>query len=266
MEKLSVTQILNDYHNFDSEFWLSYKTLEKIHPDFDAIKMTLLRSKRIDKRFILDPILFETERNLLAAEWKQKNEEAKQLGTTTHETIHNMFCTDLKGIKSLGVDTDLYQVQKIENFLNTEKGIFPEFRIELPLDDDFTLVGIPDLVIKDGNEITIIDWKTNDSIKFRSMFEVGKKKTKRMKFPLNKLDDCDGIRYQLQLSLYAKMIESLNPNFIIKSLVIVQVKNLKKKKEFPVEYLSDEAEMLIKYHVKHLKLRRELAKCKQIEY
>jgi ATP-dependent exoDNAse (exonuclease V) beta subunit len=35
-------------------------------------------------------------------------------------------------------------------------------RLEMKLDDDFLLVGIADLVIKNGNHISIIDWKSND--------------------------------------------------------------------------------------------------------
>lgn len=269
MEKLSVTAILNDYHVFDSEFWLGYKTLEKIYSGFDDIKMRLLQAKKIDKKLIKEvgEEQFELEKSLLEAEWKQKNDEAKQLGTDTHELIKNMFCNNLAEAKTdLGVDTDLYQVQKIEDFLKTDKGIFPEFRIEIALDDEYTLVGIPDLVIKDGNDITIIDWKTTDSIKFKSMYEVANKQTKKMKHPLSGLEDCDGVRYQLQLSLYGKMIERLDPNLTIKKLVIVQVKDCKKKKEFMVDYLSKEADLLLKYHVKKVRLHKEIQKCRAIEY
>lgn len=260
--------MLNDFHVFDSDFWLSYKTLEKLHPDFDSIKMFLLRAKRVDPKYLkgIDETVFKTERDLLEAEWKQKSEEAKQVGTTAHEMIHNMFCTNLKDVKKdLGVDTDLYQVQKIDNFLNTEKGIFPEFRIEIPI-DEFVLIGVPDLVIKDGNRISIIDWKTNESIKFKSIFEVGKKRTKKMKYPLSKFDDCEGIRYQLQLSLYAKMIQRLDPKLEIGQLTIVQIENLKKKKEFPVAYLEDEVENLINYYIKHTRLENEFKKCRPIQY
>ena len=64
--------MLNDFHVFDSDFWLSYKTLEKLHPDFDSIKMFLLRAKRVDPKYLkgIDETVFKTERDLLEAEWK----------------------------------------------------------------------------------------------------------------------------------------------------------------------------------------------------
>ena len=50
MTNLSVTGIIRNYHYFDREFWLSYKALEAVmNPvEWNYIKMTLLKSKRID--------------------------------------------------------------------------------------------------------------------------------------------------------------------------------------------------------------------------
>ena len=69
---ISVTSIINSYHQFDREFWLSYKVLEKIHPNFDSIKLNLLKSKRIDQKYLkeIDINQYNLEKALLDAEWK----------------------------------------------------------------------------------------------------------------------------------------------------------------------------------------------------
>ena len=271
MQRLAVTNLIRDYHTFSKDFWLSYKTLEKVLPEgqFADMKMKLLKSKKIILESIpnLDLELFNTERALLEKEWSDKNEEAKQIGTNTHEWIHNLFCTDLYSVKlNFGIDTDRYQIQNTEAFLHSNSGIFNEFKMEIPLDNDYLLVGIADCILKEGNHVTIIDFKTDEKIQFRSMYELGKKKSKRMKYPLVNLEDAQGVHYQIQLSLYAWMLQQLDPNIIIDNLIIVQVENMRKKKEFPVEYLKKDIEKLIKWHVKSLHLKTEMDKCNTLTF
>ena len=269
MEKinLGVTQLVNSYRIFDRQFWLAYKTLEKIHPHFDDIKMALLRSKRVDNYLKdVDEQLYITEKELLNKEWQQKSLEARQMGTAVHEQIHNMLVTDLPGCKScFGIPTDLYQVMQKEKFENSD-GIFPEFRIEVDLDDEYKLVGIADLIIKIGDRIKIIDYKTGDKIEQHAYFDMSRGKKKHMKFPICSLEDCDLVHYQLQVSIYAWMIKQLWPDLIIDSLEIYHVKDGKLKKAYPVEYLSKEVETLIKWHVKSIKLKKATDACKLIEY
>ncbi len=271
MENLGVTSIINNYHVFDKDFWLGYKTVQKLMSpqEFEEIKMSLLKRKKIEDSIIdsLGREQYEVEKELLNKEWTEKNEESKRIGTEVHERIHNMFCTSLNDVKTcLQIPTDLYNVIQTDKFLQTESGLFPEMRLEMKLDDDFLLVGIADLVIKNGNHISIIDWKSNDQIKFRSMYDVGKQKTKKFKFPLSHLEDCDGVRYQLQLSIYALMIENLNPDFQIDKLSIVQIKDLKKHKSFDVEYLKKDVKKLLNWHVKNIHVKREMEKCNLIQY
>ena len=271
MNIIGVTSLIKNYHHFDQDFWLAYKALEKLlsKEEFDDIKTTLLKTKRVPETVLstIDTVLYETEKQLIKAEWEEAREQARNLGIQIHDRIHNLFCADLKTLKKdFGIPTDSISVPKSELFLNSESGLFPEMRIEYKINDTYTLVGIPDLIIKEGNCISIIDWKSNDQIRFKGQFQLGTKQTKKLKYPLVKLEDCDGVRYQLQLSLYAYMIEQLNPDFKIKDLKIVQIKDFKKYKEFPVQYLKKEVANFIKWHVKQDILSKELAKCNLMEY
>ena len=74
---ISVTGIINSYHQFDREFWLIYKVLEKLHPNFSKIKMNLLKSKRINDEYLKDinKETFELEKDLLDEQWKKEKKK-----------------------------------------------------------------------------------------------------------------------------------------------------------------------------------------------
>ena len=58
-------------------------------------------------------------------------------------------------------------------------------------------------LLPDGT-FCIVDWKVSDKLS-NNMFGFGSKK---LKAPFNHLDDCDGAKYALQLSLYQAIFES----------------------------------------------------------
>lgn len=66
----------------------------------------------------------------------------------------------------------------------------------------------------------------------------------------------------LQLSMYAYMLQQLNPNFNIRSLTIVHIQRDGSIKEYPVEYKKDEVEKVIKHYAKQQKIKCELERDK----
>lgn len=269
MTNLSVTGIIHSYHIFDREFWLSYKTLEAMIPpaEWENTKMYLLKSKRVDDKCFehIDRKEYEVNLAALDAEWKQKNEEAKATGTAVHEMIRNELVTDLFHAKQeYGLSGEL---QASDTFLLAKGGLFPEQRMEIKLDDDYQLVGIADLISIHDGVVDIIDWKTDeDGIRFKSRYDLAKKHVKKLKYPMSKLDDVNGIHYQLQLSLYMHMVLQLHPELKPGKLKIVWVKDMKVRKVYEVEYLQEEVEHLLKWHLKAAKLKTETNKCKEIKY
>lgn len=269
MTNLSVTGVVNSLHYFEREFWLTYKTLEAMMTpeEWNNTKMYLLKSKKIDDKCFehIDKNLYEINKAALDAEWKKKNEESKATGTAVHEMIRNELATDIfTARKEFGLEGE---VQSNDVFLMSEGGLFPEQRMEIPLDEEFKLVGIADLVsIKDG-VVTIIDWKTDeDGIKFKSHYDVAKKHGKKLKYPMSKLDDVNGVHYQLQLSIYMYMLLKLRPDLKPGKLKIVWLKDMKVRKVYEVEYLEKEVEQLLKWHLKSTKLKIETEKCREKKY
>lgn len=261
---LSVVNLINDYHVFDKDFWLSYKTLEKLHPDFESIKMSLLKTKRIDKKHLVGIDNFELERQLLSDEWTAKSEEAKAIGTSTHEYIKNLLKVDPKGCTTFQIPTDKYTISS--DLLNSQNGIFVEHRLEIPLDSEYTLVGVPDCFVIHDGQIDIKDWKVLDAApKFKSMYEVSKKQSKKMRYPLS-VDDANGIHYQIQLSIYMWMLLKIRPDLKPGKLEIVWIQNDKIKKVYPVEYLEDKINKFIPWHLKSIRLKSKMNACREIKY
>ncbi len=266
---ISVTGLIKTYKKFEKDFWLSYKALERLlSPEkFKLIKLLLLKSKRVDKKYIdyVGVEKFELERQLIEKEWKEKSDEAKAEGTTVHQQIQTMITNRDPKISDFGFDPDQIIIMKTEEFLNCNKGVFPEFRMEYKFDDDYTLVGVADLIVKDGNDITIYDWKITDKITSKARYDVGNKRKKTFKYPISNIEDTELSQYQLQLSAYAWLLKKINPNFNIK-LEIVQITNYVPKQHFPVEYLEKDIDRLIDWHVHDLHLKAELNKCNTISY
>lgn len=269
MTNISVTGILREYKSFSRDFWLQYKVLEALipEPEWINVKLQLLRTKRVDQKILslVDPTEFEVKKQEIDLEWKQKNDEAKQTGIAVHDYIRNAFITDFQtASKEYRLDGEL---QSSDVFLSASSGLFPEQRMEVSVDDDVVLIGIADMIsIKDG-VVNCIDWKTDeDGIKFKSRYDMSKKSTKRLKYPMQKFEDCNGVNYQLQLSLYMWMILKLRPDLRPGKLQIVHIKDMKIRNTYDVEYLEKDIEKLIKWHVKSLKLKQKTMECREIEY
>ena len=269
MTNISVTGILREYKSFSRDFWLQYKALEALIPEaeWSNVKLQLLKTKRVDTKILqlVDPVEFEVKKQEIDLEWKQKNEEAKQTGIAVHEAIKDSLIVDFpNAVKKYRLEGEL---RSPDLFLTSSSGLFPEQRMELLVDDEVNLIGIADMIsIKDGI-VNCIDWKTDEEgIKFKSRYDMSKKSTKRLKYPMQKFEDCSGVNYQLQLSLYMWMILKLRPDLKPGKLQIVHIKDMKIRNVYDVEYLEKDIEKLIKWHVKSLKLKQKTMECREIEY
>ena len=87
-----------------------------------------------------------------------------------------------------------------------------------------------------------------------------------MLYPLNNLMDCNFYHYALQISIYAYMIQKMNPDFEIESLKLVHFDHKNNVTQYEVEYLKDDVERLLK-HYKKLAIRdAQKQRLKRIEY
>ena len=271
---ISVTTLIKNYENpFDTFFWSSYKTCERLLSEevFSVLKQTLLTTKKWTDDMIsklnLDVDLFEKTRLEIQKEYDDNRIKSCERGTKIHAELENIYYEKPEhDLKKFGLGGK-FACKKGYYELDMDKGIYPEFLISLKSRDNLLKVaGQIDLLIKDGDEITIIDYKTNKEIKKKSYYDSNTKTNLMMKYPLNNLMDCNYYHYTLQLSLYAYLLQQINPNFIIKSLQLYHIDHDGKSKTYHLDYLKDDVVRMLKHYKKILKQTSVLDRDKPIVF
>ena len=80
-----------------------------------------------------------------------------------------------------------------------------------------------------------------------------------MNYLLNNVDNSNYWHYTLQLSLYAYIIQQLNPNFNIKDLKLVHIARDGKQTIYDLQYRKDDVERMLKHYAKDLKTKELLS-------
>lgn len=272
---ISVTTLIHRFTQpFDKDFWSAYKALEKILPkeSWAIEKKSLLNTKKFNES-ILDVYNISTndfnkvQQEILDA-WDEENRKSCERGTKIHLDIENSFYENPKDIslQKFGIGGK-FECKKDYPELDLEYGVYPEYLIYRQSDDGILrIAGQVDLIVKSGNEITIIDHKTNKKIDQKSGFNTTTKSSTKMKYPLNTLDDCNFWHYTMQLSTYAWMLQKINPNFIIKDLILNHYDHNGNNTIYHCEYLKKEVERMLYFYKKELISEQQKAKRKRIEY
>lgn len=250
---ISVTKFVEKYKvGFDREYVSKYKACEKLLPEkqFRSIKR---------KYKWMTPELLEALSAPLNAkdisrvqkefkkEWRKTNIEATNKGTAEHNRKEKEAYDKGKLILPLTGEEfivapkvikgyDNYSL--VDNLLDLEPGAYPE----LLLWHETGLVGTADMIFISSNPwsgkktVSVGDIKTNKKLDYKSWG------SKRMKEPIDHLEDCHIVHYTLQLSLYAYMLEC--SGFVVEDLYLDYRPN-GDSEIIPLVYLREECEKLI---------------------
>lgn len=274
-EFISVTTLIGKYSaDFNAEFWSAYKALEKLLPkeSWNLEKKSLLKTQKFDKSILDLYNISENDFNKVQQEvldaWDEKKRIACERGTKIHADLENSFYRSGKDVslKKFGIGGK-FECKKDYSDLDLDYGVYPEYLIYRTSDDgELRIAGQIDLIVKSGNEITLIDWKTNEKIEQKGRYDSFTKSSTKMKFPLNNLEECNFNHYQMQLSTYAWMLQKLNPEFIIKDLMIVHFDHQGNQTVYHCEYLKKEVERVLLHYKKELMLKKKRESRKRIDY
>lgn len=268
----SVTQLIHNYTQpFNEKFWASYKACEAVlDPSiFKRLKQILLKTKRWNDSYLedyaIDPKIFEEKRKEILLEYENKRNAACTRGTEIHAIQENMFYKNDEKIKKY-IGGGKFDIRKGYYCLDLDRAVYPEFLVSYAFDDYLKVAGQIDLLIKDGNEISITDWKTNRKIDLESYFDGSTKKRQMMKFPLDNIQDCNFYHYSLQLSLYAYLLQKINPKFKIKNLEIVHFDHDGNETIYKCDYLKEDVARMLLHYRRDQKIKSELDLDKPIEF
>lgn len=272
---ISVTTLIGRYENeFDKDFWSAYKALEKLIPEdsWKIEKKSLLNTYKFDKELLniydISELDFNKTQQKILDDWERENKISCERGSKIHSQLEKAMykAGDAVSLKKFGLGGK-FVCDKGRTELDLENGVYPEYLISrVSPDGILRLAGQIDLLVKKGNKIWIIDWKTNKKINQHSFFNSKSKKTQKMKYPLTNIEDCNFWHYTLQLSTYAWMIEKLNPEFEIQDLIMVHYDHNNNQTIYHLDYLKDEVEKMLKHYKKEVLHNKQLSKYKKIEY
>lgn len=200
--------------------------------------------------------------------WKNESIRSTTLGSWYHDKREQKMLKDgfvehkghkLPIFQSI-VDTDGIKTASPQQLKN---GCYPE---HLVYDLNSHICGQSDKPIIFDKKIIIRDYKTNKEVT-KQGYTGRSGKSKKLLYPLNHLDDCDVIKFGLQLSIYGYFIKLANPGYNVEELIIEHVlfetsgedefgypitrldENnepiIKDVIEIPVPYLESEVKMMI---------------------
>ena len=271
----SVTTMIEKYGKpFDKEFISKYKALERLIPanEWKKEKGGIWKSHKIPKDFLEVHDLTEDQLNKVQQqildEWQETNRIACERGTKIHAELENSFYKAGNNIslQKFGIGGK-FVCKKDYSDLDLEYGIYPEYLIYYDNPKiNLHIAGQIDLIVKNGNDIHIIDHKTNAKIDTKGFYNSSTRTTDRMLYPLSHLDECNFNHYQLQLSTYAWMLQKINPEFVIKGLMLNHYDHDGKNTLYSCSYLKDDVEKMLKHFAKQQLLEKQKAKYARIEY
>ena len=269
----SVTTLIGKYEpEFDKEFVSKYKALERLTSTSDVKKAGIWKLHKIPKEFLEVYNISEDELNKVQQdildEWAETNRIACERGTKIHAQLENAFYKAGSNItlKKFGIGGK-FECKKNYNELDMEYGIYPEYLIYYDNPKlNLHIAGQIDLLVKNINDITIIDHKTNAKIDLKGFYNTSTRTSEKLKYPLSTLDNCNFNVYQLQLSTYAWMLQRINPNFVIKDLILNHYDHSGKNTLYHCTYLKDDVEKMLKHFAKQNKIEEQKKKYERIEY
>ena len=222
-EYRSVTTLIGDYYNhFDADYWAHKKAREQgksekqIRAEWDRIKDEACERGTATHNGIEDAIKSVSK----FKEAIKYLEEVKSGRCITIADIPDLIPRPLD-VEEFKVATNKKypEIYRVFDFY-TERGyvIYSEIGAFLI---DYLISGTIDIFCYRPTDFVILDWKTNrDGLKFEAGYYKKDKSTipnqltnewikkkQNMLPPLNHLDDCNGMHYTMQLSLYAIMAE-----------------------------------------------------------
>lgn len=273
INNINVTDLVHSFvAPFDKEFWSGVKALEKLIPRdrWQVEKKSVLSKHKIDNDLLMTYDIseadFNREKQNVLDQWEKNKQDACDRGTQIHRQLENSLKNGNASLERFGLGGK-FEVINDYSDLDLPRGAYSEYPISVDC-DGFTLKGKIDLLVKDGSDIIIVDFKTNNKINQKaSSYNSQTRTSQRMLYPLNKLDNCNFNEYQLQLSVYAWMLQQIKPELSIRELIIYHIDPISQKGTmYKCEYMQHEVQIMLQFYKKKLHMKMQNDKMKPIVF
>lgn len=186
-------------------------------------------------------------------EWKYKNEFACAKGTTCHEYAQSLWSgeewefKDFDGSRNYEIAVNLIQNQA-NNFQDDYQDTLEHLFDELPIgSEEYDIASCADHLFynKLTGGLVLVDYKTNSILKGYNDDIKNRKYTKKMKIPLNKIEDDSLHHYYIQLSIYKFLIEKYTGLKVDEMFIVYFSENIDNYEIISIPYLKNEVEKIL---------------------
>jgi hypothetical protein len=186
------------------------------------------------------------------AEWKYKADFACEKGSLGHLYAQGLWngedinkIQDKIDLFTNGLENPIEIIQKqADNFYNDYQSHLEHLIDELPIgSEEFNLASCVDHLFynKLTGEVVLVDYKTNS---YMSGYNK-KAYSKKMKVPLNHLNDDSLQHYFIQLSIYKYLIETYTPLKIGEMFIVYMSENIENYEIIEIPYLEKEVKEIL---------------------
>lgn len=187
------------------------------------------------------------------AEWKYKADFACEKGTACHEWSQSLWSDEEWNL--LPFDKTLKYIEAVDkikqqaiNFKNDYQDILVHIKDELLVgSEEFDIASAVDHLFynKFTDKIVLVDYKTNSVLKGYNDDGKNARYTKKMKVPLQHLDDLALYHYHIQLSIYKYLIEKYTDLIVDEWFIVYMSENNDNYEIIETPYLKDEVEKIL---------------------
>ena len=189
----------------------------------------------------------------ILAEWKHKADFACAKGTTCHEYVQSLWSgeewkfKDFDGSRKFEIAVDLIQNQA-NNFHEDYQDHLEHLQDELVVgSEEYNIASAIDHLFynKLTGGLVLVDYKTNSTLKGYNDTAYQRRYTKKMKVPLQHLDDDAMHHYYIQLSIYKFLIEKYTGLKVDEMFIVYMSENIENYEIIEIPYLKDEVEKIL---------------------
>ena len=189
----------------------------------------------------------------ILSEWKYKADFACSKGTTCHEYAQSLWSGEKWNY--LPFDNSLPYEKAVKEICSQAIMFKHDYQDFLEHLIDELVVGSEEYDIASAidhlfyNKLTgglvLVDYKTNSTLKGYNDSEYNRRYTKKMKVPLNHIDDDALHHYHIQLSIYKFLIEKYTGLKVDEMFIVYMSENIENYEIISIPYLEKEVEKIL---------------------
>lgn len=188
-------------------------------------------------------------------EWKYKNEFACKKGSVCHLYAQSLWNGEIAELYEWNEQQEFINV--VDKIVNQANDFYEDYQDtlehlfdELPIgSEEYDIASCVDHLFynKLTGGLVLVDYKTNSILKGYNDDIKNRKYTKKMKIPLNKIEDDSLHHYYIQLSIYKFLIEKYTGLKVDEMFIVYFSENIDNYEIIDVPYLEKEVKEILEW-------------------